>query len=384
MAQPHLFSIVEHFEDLPDPREDRNRRHKLVEIVVIAVCGVLSGCDAFTEIEQYGRKKIAWLKRFLELPNGIPSHDTFSRVFACLNPEAFQRCFFGWVLKLCEAFQGKLPKPSPRQYAIDGKTLRRSHDRGSGLGPLHLVSVWVSEQQVSLGQLAVDEKSNEITAIPELLEMLEVSGGVVTIDAMGCQKEIAAKIREKGADYVLGLKGNQGKLHQEVRSYIEEQMDNDFAEVACSRHETNEKRHGRQEHRAYYQLDVPKHWQQRGQWRGLRTIGVVISFRTLKGEEQADARYYISSLRRNAKRFASAVRGHWGIENSLHWVLDVTFDEDRSRVRKGHGAVNLAWIRRFAISLLKQHPDKRSIRSKRLASGWDNDFLLEVLTGKAT
>lgn len=384
MSKRPIVSIVEHFEELPDPRMDRNKQHKLIDIVVIALCAVISGCDSFTDIALYGVKKYEWFKRFLELPNGIPSHDTFNRVFARLNPRAFQECFTDWVAALHEATGGKIQKVEHKLYAIDGKTLRRSHDRAAGLGPLHLVSVWASEHHLTLGQVAVDEKSNEITAIPQLLELIDVAGGLVTIDAMGCQKEIAAKIRDQEADYILAVKENQPHLYEDISEYFEQQMKNDFAEVKCSRHETYERSHGREESRYCYVVNAPDELRNKDAWRDLRTIGVAISIRVVDGQEQSDVRYYISSLRRNAKRFAAGVRGHWGIENSLHWVLDVTFNEDQSRVRKGHAAENLAWLRRFAISLLKRHPAKQSIRSKRLAAGWDNEFLLQVLTGQAT
>jgi predicted transposase YbfD/YdcC len=374
MSKRPLVSIVAHFEELPDPRQDRNKQHKLIDLIVIAICAVICGCESFPEIALYGEKRKEWFRQFLELPNGIPSHDTFWRVLQRIKPAAFQACFARWVASLRDATGGQI-------IAIDGKTLRRSHDRAAGQDPLHLVSAWAAENHLALGQVAVDGKSNEITAIPKLLELIDVTGGIVTIDAMGCQREIATQIRAQGADYVLAVKENQPHLYEDISAYLAQQMENDFADVRCSRYATQERGHGRAEERFYYHLDVPAGLRNREAWCELRTIGMVVSLRTVNGQEQADVRYYLSSLRRNARQFAQAVRGHWGIENSLHWVLDVTFDEDQCRVHKGHGAENLAWIRRFAVSLLKRHPADHSIRSKRLAAALDNDFLLEVLTG---
>jgi predicted transposase YbfD/YdcC len=268
--------------------------------------------------------------------------------------------------------------------AIDGKSLRRSHDRGRGLGPLHLVSAWATERGITLGQLATEEKSNEITAIPELLEQINVRGAIVTIDAAGCQKNIANDIVEGGGDYLLALKGNQGTLHQAAEEFIADHSGDDFARVNVSRYEEDETAHGRKEHRSYYQMNVPEHLAGRAAWRNLKTIGIAFRVWKANGKEQMEGRYYISSLKRNAKTFARAVRNHWRIENTLHWSLDMTFREDESRIRGRRVAENIAWLRRITLSLLKQHPGKQSLVMKRRMAGWSRAFLMEVLTGKAT
>lgn len=378
-----LGDVVKHFTDLPDPRDSKNQRHKLVDIVVIAACGVLSGCNSFTAIETYGHSKRACLGRFLELPNGIPSHDTFTRVFGALDPNELQRCFLSWLQEL--RLLGPLEPTAGPMLAIDGKSLRRSHDRAAELGPLQLVSVWASEQCLSLGQVAVAAKSNEITAIPQLLDLVDVAGAVVTIDAIGCQKEIVTKIRARQADYLICLKGNQQQLQERVSAFVASVLGADEPEARWRCHTTHDRGHGREEHRTYYQLELsPALQREFGQagWRDLQTVGVVMSRRIVAGKETMEFRHYVSSLALDVKRFARAIRSHWSIENSLHWVLDVTFDEDRCRVRKGHAAQNLGWLRRFAISLLKRHPAKDSIQTKRSQAGWNDDFLLEVLTGQ--
>lgn len=381
----HLGTVTQYFDSLGDPRWQKNQHHKLVDIVVLAICAVLSGCDAFTEIEAYGKAKLHWLRRFLDLRNGIPSHDTMGRVFARLDPQAFQRCFLEWIQQV-RVVARQQPQDSTLGpvLAIDGKTLRRSHDRAAGLGPLHLVSLWATEEHLSLGQLAVDGKSNEITAIPQLLDMVDVAGAVVTIDAMGCQKKIAAKIRSRGADYVLALKRNQEKLFDQVFDFVQGQLEAPMPTAAHRQYETHERGHGRREHRSYHQF-IPsaalrRQFREAG-WSGLKTVGIVIGRRIVNGQEQIETRAYISSLRLGVRRFAHAVRGHWGIENSLHWLLDVTFGEDQSRVRKGKAGENLAWIRRFTLGLLRRHPLKASIRTKRMKAGWNDDFMLEVLIG---
>lgn len=378
-----LDQIVERFESLPDPRDDKNKRHKLVDIVVISVCGVICGCDSFTNIETFGKAKLAFFESFLELPNGIPSHDTFTRVFARLDPEAFQQAFFEWVKELRTVRSWDKRKGKGPVLGCDGKTLRGSHDRAAGLGPLHSVSLWLAEDHLSLGQLAVDKKSNEITAIPKLLEMVDVAGTIVTIDAMGCQKTIVKKIRQRGADYVIMVKGNQQSLLDQVIGFLDSTLANHEACTKRNLYTTHERGHGREEHRTYYQFPLTSELGHlRKDWRDLRTVGVVMSRRIVDGKEQVEQRFYISSLPLNVKEFARAVRGHWGIENSLHWVLDMTFGEDRCRARKGHAALNLGWIRRFTAGLLKKNPSKESTRAKRLRAGWDEDFLLEVLTAQ--
>ncbi len=376
-----LGGIVKYFESLPDPRHARNRRHLLIDVIVIAVCGVIVGCRGPTSIERWAKAKQEWLEEFLELPNGIPSRDCLRRILSALKPEAFQNCFRNWIAAcLLGDANG-----SHRTIAIDGKTMRRSHDRATDLGPLHIVSAWASEQGIALGQLATEEKSNEITAIPELIDQIDLTGAVVTIDAMGCQKAIARKIIDGGGEYVLAVKENQPKLHQAVQSFFHEQMDDDFGHAHHRRHETREKSHGRIDERYYYLAKLPADFPLKKQWPSLKAIGMVIRMTTdSDGIERADVRYFIVSRYLSGQRFAQSVRGHWGVENSLHWVLDVTFDEDQSRTRQRRLADNLSWLRRFAISPLKQHPSKHSIKGKSEIAGWDNAFLLQVLTTQQT
>jgi len=376
-------SIVKHFESLPDPRQTRNRRHRLVDIVVIAICGVIVGCEGPTAIERWAKTKKDWLEQLLELPNGIPSRDCLRRVLSTLKPAAFQECFQNWIAEsLLEDADG-----SHRTIAIDGKTMRRSHDRADGLGPLHMVSAWASERGISLGQIATEEKSNEITAIPRLLDQIDVRGAVVTIDrapsrrlGRGCQKAIAKKIKDGGGDYVLAVKDNQPKLHQALQEIFAKALADDFACLSHHRHETHEKGHGRMDDRLYYLLPLPDDFAFTKQWAGIQSLGMAIRITTKSdGTISRDARYFIVSHYFSGERFAQSVRGHWGIENSLHWVLDVTFNEDQSRARERSLADNLSWLRRFAISLLKQHPSQDSIKGKSQIAGWSNDFLMQVL-----
>jgi predicted transposase YbfD/YdcC len=381
IGEAEVRGVLKHFGDLPDPRSHVNRRHLLVDVIVISVLAVIAGADGPAAIEQWAKLNRRWLRRYLKLPHGTPSHDTIGRVLEVLQPRAFQECFAGWVKSLAA---DKLADGEQLHIAIDGKTLRRSHDKRNGLGPLHVVSALATQHGITLGQLATAEKSNEITAIPALLDQLELKGAIVTIDAAGCQKNIAWKIVEGQADYVLALKGNQETLYHAARDYITEQMEDDFARVRVSRFEEQEKSHGREEQRVYYQLDAPVDLAGRAQWRGLKTIGVAIRNYTIQDREHFDVRHYISSLHRNAKQFARGVRGHWSVENTLHWCLDMTFREDESRTRARNLADNLAWLRRLALSLLKGHPGKQSIAMKRRMSGWSVDFLMEVLTGQAT
>lgn len=367
-------SLLKHLESLPDPREERNRKHLLTDVVAIAVCGVLVGCDGPTAIRLWAGEREDWLRGFLALPSGLPSKDCLRRVLSRLKPEAFAQCFAAWVAESLATDGGG------RLIAIDGKTLRRSHDKEKGLGPLHVVSAWASEQGLSLGQLATDEKSNEITAIPDLLDAIDLENAVVTIDAMGCQKEIAEKIVKEGGDYVLALKGNHQKLHAAVREHFDALHESDFEGADCRRRQTQGKGHGRVERRYYYQAPLPASLQPlAGGWEGLTTIGQVVSITERDGKEVSEVRYYLSSLPPGVKRFADAVRGHWAIENSLHWVLDVTFREDESRSRDRRLAENLAALRRLAIGLLKQHPSKHSLKSKQRIAGWNSGFLAQVL-----
>lgn len=375
-----VVNILEYFKDLHDPRSTINRKHLLGDLIVICILAVIAGADGPKAIGIWAESNAAWLKERLPLPHGIPSHDTIGRLLAALKPSAFQSCFDAWISSLRLTTQEDQQDSSQgERIAIDGKTLRRSHDRGRGLGPLHMVSAWSVERGISLGQLATDEKSNEIRAIPELIEQLEITGATVTIDAAGCQKSIAKKIVDGGGDYVLALKGNQEKLHKATMAYILEHMENDFADVTARKYEEVVKGHGRTDTLVYYQLPVPNDMPGRQAWKNLRTIGVAIRMSESGDKHTSEVRYYISSLRLGVKRFAAAVRGHWSIENSLHWCLDVTFREDENRTRNRHAADNLAWLKRFAISLLKQQTDKESIAMRRRMAGWNCDYLAQVL-----
>ena len=373
-----LSSIVRHFEALPDPRHQRNRRHLLVDVITIAVCGVIVGCSGPTNIEQWAKAKVDWLKQLLELPNGIPSRDCIRRVLSTLKPEAFQECFQSWIASLMgEGVEGR------PVIAIDGKTARRSHDGKHGLGPLHLVSAWATENGLSLGQVATDEKSNEITAIPELIDRIDVKGAIVTIDAMGCQKQIAQKIIDAQGDYVLAVKDNQPKLHEAIQEVFSDEGQDALLKRPHRQHETCEESHGRKEERYYVLAKLPEDFPLKDQWPGAKAVGMAVRVMQKRdGQTSGDVRYFISSRFLSGRRFAEAVRGHWRIENSLHWVLDVTFGEDQSRTRQRRMADNLSWLRRFAISLLKQHPSKYSIIGKSRMASWSNDFLREVLAAK--
>jgi predicted transposase YbfD/YdcC len=377
MAIRHPASILTHFAALPDPRRPRRRLHRLLDLIAIAICAVIAGCDDWVEVAAYGRKKRTWLQTFLPLPHGIPSHDTFSRVFRLLDPRAFQRCFTRWIEAVQTATGGKL-------VAIDGKTLRHSFDTAASQSALHLISAWAGQNRLVLAQRAVDGHSNEITAIPELVRLLDLKGAVVTIDAMGCQKEIVAALRDGGADYVITAKANQGTLYDDLSAFFQECLANDFAGVSHRYQKTVDHRHGRHERRHYYIVEVPEALRTRRDWRDLRSVGMVYAERQVgDGEANGETRFFISSLPAEVKAFARAVRGHWGIENGLHWVLDVAFGEDASRVRKDHGPENLAWLRRVALSLLRNEPGADSVKCKRKMAGWDNDYLLQVLLGNS-
>jgi predicted transposase YbfD/YdcC len=370
--QSRDLSIPKYFRKLKDPRRRHRRLHLLQDIIIIALCAVIAGAQDWQEIETFGRKRQKWLKRFLQLPHGIPSHDTVERVFDRLSPSAFQTCFREWVQALQETLNIK-------HVAIDGKTLR-----GSGtakLGALHLVSAWATGQRLSLGQVAVAEKSNEITAIPALLDLLDLSGAIVTIDAMGCQKAIAQKIIDHGGDYILTVKDNQEHLLADIQQAFIQACENDFAGLEHDSYETREQAHGRQEYRSYTVLRSTAGLRKAEEWAGLTTIGICYSERTVNGVSSEELRYFIGSRQTSAKVYGKALRNHWGIENSLHWQLDVTFDEDRSRVSKRHAAENLALLRRLTLSLLQAHPAKLSIAKKRFAAALDPDFLQEILRG---
>jgi predicted transposase YbfD/YdcC len=373
MATTHV-SIKKHFARLKDPRLNRCKRHLLIDIVVIAICAVICGADSWPQIALFARKRLDWLKTFLSLPNGAPSHDTFARVFALLNPEAFQACFRQWMQALAEHLGVK-------QIAIDGKTLRRSGAAASGLGPLHLVSAWATQNHLTLGQMAVDGKSNEITAIPKLLELLDLHGALVTIDAMGCQKEIARGVVEAGGDYVLTVKDNQPHLLADIQECFAAALENDFAGLKHDSYQTKDKGHGREEARYYDVIYEPEKIRNKEAWAELSVIGMCMSERTVGEKTSQEVRYFIGSRKASARVYGKAIRNHWGIENGLHWVLDVTFREDDNRVRDRNAAENLAELRRVAVSLLKQHPSKQSIASKRLEAALDTDFLEEILRG---
>jgi predicted transposase YbfD/YdcC len=373
-----LDEIVVHFQELEDPRSTVNQRHPLASVVVIALLAVLAGAGGPTAIARWAALKEELLVPVLDLPNGVPRKDVFRRVLMVLKPAAFQACFARWLQSLRTEAAAATGVEQP-VLAVDGKTLRRSHDRAQGLGALHSVSVWASEFGLSLGQVACDEKSNEITAIPALLRLVDIRGAIITIDAMGTQKAIAEQVVEGGADYVLALKGNQGALHQAVIQYIDEQLEGDLTDA--QEHVTTEKNHGREETRTYLQLPAPEELPGSLRWRGLKSIGLVTSCCLRDGEETIEVRYSISSLEVDVKQFARAVRGHWSIENGCHWSLDMTFREDESRLRERHLRENFAWLNRFALSLLKQHPGRQSVVMKRRSCGWSDAFLMEVVTG---
>jgi predicted transposase YbfD/YdcC len=372
--------IVRHFAELEDPRSSINLQHPLVSVVVISLMAVLAGANGPTAIAKWAALKEESLVKALDLPNGIPRKDVFRRVLMALKPAAFQVCFANWLRSLRDAAATATGVEQP-VLAVDGKTARRSHDRKNGLGALHSVSVWASDFGLSLGQVACSEKSNEITAIPELLRLVDIKGAIITIDAMGTQKAIAEQIIEGEADYVLALKGNQGTLHQAVIDSIVGRWEDDFASVKARQYQTKETAHGRQETRNYIQMPVPPDLPGLGSWKGLKSIGVVVSECVRDGKVTDEVRYYISSLGMGVKRFAHAVRGHWGVENSCHWTLDVTYREDDSRIRERHLRENFAWLNRLTLSLLKQHPGRESIAMKRRSCGWSDDFLMEVITG---
>jgi len=372
-------TIEQHFGDLTDPRIDRTKLHKLLDILVIAICAVIAGADNWKDIADFGQAKIDWFKTFLELPNGIPSHDTFNRVFARLDPQEFQNGFISWVSAMSEVIAGQV-------IAIDGKVLRRSHDRGIGKAAITMVSAWASANRLVLGQVKVDDKSNEITAIPQLLQALEVSGCIVTIDAIGCQTEIAETIIDQQADYVLSLKDNQGNLFEDVHLLFEDLEKSQYKAYTFGYHKTVNKNHGRLEIRECWTIsdaEVLRHLRGFMNWKNLLTVSRIRAQRLVGEESSCEDRYHIASIT-GAKRVLWAVRSHWGIENELHWTLDIAFDEDRCRVRKDNGPENFAILRHIALNLLKQEKTcKRGIKGKRLLAGWKEDFLLKVLAGLA-
>jgi predicted transposase YbfD/YdcC len=369
-------SIGAYFESLSDPRHHRNRKHLLVDVAVIAVCGVICGCDGPTAIHRWAKLRTAWLAQHLALPNGVPSRDCIRRVLMALTPEAFQRCFQAWVGDMFPD-RGEL---AHRLIAVDGKTCRGSHDQAKGLGPLHLVSAWATEEGVALGQVATDAKSNEITAIPQLLAQLDLTDALVTIDAMGCQKEIVKQIVAGGGDCVIAVKDNQPKLAAAVESYFFEQLERDREDLRYRGCETRDEGHGRIDERSYSLTKTPKDFAAAKDWPWIKAIGYTVRITQYDdGRESDEVRYYISTRCLSGKRFGEAVRGHWAIE-SMHWVLDVNFREDEKRTRERTLANNLSWLRRFAVTLLKRHPDKDSLRGKMTSCMISTDYLTQVLS----
>lgn len=370
-------SFYEHFATLTDPRcpYAPNSRHLLMDILVIAVCAVIGGAEGWEDIEEYGTAQAEWFADLLELPHGIPGHDTFRRVLSRLDPEELTRCFIAWTQALSEASEGEI-------VSIDGKTLRHSFDQATATAAIHMVSAWASANRLVLGQLKVDEKSNEITAIPKLLELLDLKGAVVTIDAMGCQKAIAKAITEQGAEYVLALKDNHPTLSEAVTLFLNDARDTAFGDIAHTYHETVDGDHGRLEMRRYWITSAIDWLGATASWTNLRSVGMVESRREIGETVQIDTRYFLTSLPPQAVRFAQAVRQHWGIENALHWVLDVSFQEDACRIRKERGAQTFAVLRHIAVNLLRREPHhKRGIKARRKRAGWDRGYLIQVLTG---
>ena len=381
------LSPLEHFASLPDPRVERTRAHPLPELLYIALCAMVAGADSFVEIEEWGVARLYWLQQRLELPGGIPSHDTFSRVFAKMDPEAFGKSFLAWVAALRPAAAAGESRPL---IATDGKTVRRSFDRVNGQSAIHMVSAWAVEERLVLGQVKVAEKSNEITALPELLELLDLEGAIVTADALNCQKATAAKIVAGGGDYVLALKGNQGTLHADVQLYLDDVAAGKLPDKGCQEWKTFDAEHGRREHRRYWYTSTVDWLKERHgaeAWAGLRGIGMVESRRraTPDAPETIERRYYVSSLptgeTEHTQEFARAVRGHWGIENTLHWTLDLAFREDECRVRKDHAPQNLATLRHLALNLLRQERKaKVGVKARRMKAAWDLAYLETVLS----
>jgi predicted transposase YbfD/YdcC len=368
---PGALSIRHHFADLRDPRRQHGQRHRLLDVIVIALCAVIAGSNTWQEVETFARCRRDWLARFLDLDDGVPSHDTFERVFDRLDPLALQRCLLSWLTALCDGLR-------IGHVAIDGKTARRSGSPTRGIKALHLVSAWATEYSLTLGQVATEEKSNEITAIPELLDLLDVEGALVTIDAMGCQKAIAARIVEGGGDYVLTVKDNQERLRDDIIDRLCAAMDDE--EIKCETYEYEDRGHGRTERRWITVITDPEGIRDQELWAGLKVVGCYYLERTVAGKTSEETRHFIGSREMSAKRYGDAIRGHWGIENGQHWSLDVSFREDDSRIQKRNGGINFALLRKIALSLLKRHPSKDSINRKRYAAALDTSFLEEIIT----
>jgi predicted transposase YbfD/YdcC len=366
-----------HFSNVHDPRIDRGKEHQLIDILFISVAGTIAGCDGPSDIAEFARTQLAWCRRFVPLKNGAPAHDTIGRVLSLIRPLEFQNAFMDWIASFASEDDGE-----PRFIPIDGKTLRGSHGAKHRDQPLHLVSAWATKQGMTLGQVAVDTKSNEITAIPKLLEMLELKGAIISIDAMGCQKEIARKITNGGGDYVLAAKDNHPKLCEALRAFfLERHEQDDFRDVGCRQLTTQERSRGRQETRHYLIAPLPESMKGfRRDWKGLKSIGQVITITECNGKETSDVRFYISSREPKVKEFAKSTRGHWSIE-SMHWILDVVFDEDASRIRNGDGTENFGFLRKFVLSLLKRDTSRGSLKGKRKRAAWSTEFLEKLLFG---
>ena len=374
--EAEVGSIAKHFGKVKDPRIERSKRHKLIDIFLIAICGVICGADSWVDIEMFGKSKLDWLKTFLKLPNGIPSHDTFGRVFAAINPEEFEKSFMEWVQAINELTQGQV-------IAIDGKQLRGSMDNENGKNAIYMVSAWATENELVLGQRKVDDKSNEITAIPKLLNLLEIAGCIITIDAIGTQTKIAKTIIDREGDYLLAVKENQGNLYEDIHDLFEDDQKYNFENAPYHYAKTVNKDHGRIEIRQCWAISDPEYLatiRNRERWHGLKSLAMIISERRIGEESEVQTSYFITSLENNAGKILNARRSHWGVENCLHWVLDIAFNEDHSRVRKDNAPQNFAVLRHMALNLLKQeHTVKVGIKGKRLKCGWDTDYLLKVL-----
>lgn len=367
------ITLIDHFKKLSDPRVDRTKDHKLIDILTIAICAMICGADNFVAMETYGNSKYEWLKQFLELENGIPSHDTFARVFARIDPVEFEQCFRDWISSIGELMPGDVVN-------IDGKTVKHSVNQAEGKKAIHLVNAWASEQRLVLAQQKVHERTNEITAIPHLIKVLELNGCLVTIDAMGTQTDIAQLLHSKGADYCLALKGNQRSLFQEVIEVFDNAQQTEWIGVEHSFHRTIEKGHGRLETRRYWTFSAKLLSQNTDKWAGLQSIGIVESVRRMGDKTTTSTRYYLNSFASDADKLAMAVRSHWSIENNLHWVLDVAFNEDDCPVHRDNAPENLARLRQIALNLLSQEKTaKIGVANKRLKSAWDNDYLAKVL-----
>lgn len=374
--EPELGGIARHFGNMRDPRIDRTKRHKLLDILIIAICAVICGADSWVDIELFGKSKLGWLKTFLKLPNGVPSHDTFGRVFAALNPVEFENSFMEWVQAIQQLTAGQV-------IAIDGKQLRGSKDVSGGKAAIYMVSAWATENQLVLGQRKVDDKSNEITAVPQLLKLLDISGCIVVLDAINTQTKIAKTIIDQGGDYILAVKENQGHLYEDIRDLFEDDWKFNFKDAPYSYAKTVSKGHGRIEIRQCWTISDPEYLanvRALHRWAGIQSLVMILSERRIGEESKIQARYYISNLESNAGRILKAKRSYWGIENRLHWVLDIAFNEDHSRVRKDNAPQNFAVLRHMALNLLKQeHTVKAGIKAKRLKCAWDTDYLLHVL-----